>query len=393
MRKEKLIIICVFLMIVLSIFPTSSVNGQTFSVEPVAHLKAGDFGFGCPIDISNDGSTLAVAMKDESSEIDVTIINMSRFEKLGSMEIDVSFNYLGGMDLSLNPNGTKLAVATPNYLRIYKVPEMELEESFDNYEDIWPEDVSWSPDGKLLAIFLDEFYQYIPLITIFNTTNWAKVIELNISSPEIVSIAWSRDGTMLACAGDGTISGDRILDVWNTSNWTNITSQPINIRFVNDLAFNPNDSVLVAAGYEGPIQVWNTVDWSQRSFGGAQSNVTRSVSFSRDGELLMTDTVLWTMDDLEQWGEFNSATHGLFSPSQDEVVTVTIDGDLYKWDSSGWSAAAARGDKPDFKEPKSTITLCTTLIVIAIAVLIIMVILAIITFLIIKKKSKGENTF
>jgi len=69
MRKEKLITICIFLMIVLSIFPTSSVNGQTFSVEPVAHLKAGDFGFDCPIDISNDGSTLAVAMKDESSNI------------------------------------------------------------------------------------------------------------------------------------------------------------------------------------------------------------------------------------------------------------------------------------------------------------------------------------
>lgn len=382
-------------MIVLSILPISSVYGQTFSVEPVAHLKTGDFGFNCPIDISNDGSTLAVAMIDESSDIDVTIINMSRFEILGSMEIDVSFNYLGGMDLSLNPNGTKLAVATPNYLRIFKVPEMELEEDFDNYEDIWPEDVSWSPDGKLLAIFLDEFNQYIPLITIFNTTNWTKVIELNISSPVIVSIAWSRDGSMLACAGDGTISGDRILDVWNTSNWTNITSQPINIRFVNDLALNPNGSMIIAAGYEGPIHVWNTVDWSQRSFGGTQSNVTRSVSFSRDGELLMTDSVLWTIDNLEQWGEFKLATHGLFSPTNDEVVTVTFDGDLYKWDSSGWSEAAERGDKPNFKEPISTITfaLCITLIVIAIAVLIIMVILAIITVLIIKRKKKRENIF
>ncbi|MEE9150409.1 MAG: hypothetical protein V3U20_01075, partial [Thermoplasmata archaeon] len=199
--------------------------------------------------------------------------------------------------------------------------------------------------------------------------------------------------SMLVSAGDGTISGNRVLDVWNTSNWTNIISQPIDIRFVNDLAFNPNGSMVIAAGYEGPIQVWNTVDWSQRSFGGAQSNVTRSVSFSRDGKILMTDSVLWTMDDLEQWGEFNSATHGLFSPSHDEVVTVTFDGDLYKWDSSGWSAAAARGDIPNFKEPKSTMTLCTTLIVIAIAVLIIVVILTIITFIIIKRKKKRENIF
>jgi WD40 repeat protein len=398
MRKEKLITFCAFLMIVLSIFPLSSVYGQTFSVEPVAHLKTGDFGFNCPIDISNDGSTLAVAMKDESSNVYISIINMSRFEILGSLEIDVSFNYLGGTSLSLNPNGTKLAVVAFNYFRIFTAPDLELEKALENsteWPGISPEDVSWSPDGKLLAIFLDEFNQYIPLITIFNTTNWTKVIELNISSPEIVSIAWSRDGTMLTCAGDGTISGERILDVWNTSNWTKITTQSIDIRFVNDLAFNPNGSMLVAAGLEGPIQVWNTIDWSQRSFGGAHSNVTRSVSFSRDGELLMTDSVLWTIDDLEQWGEFNLATHGLFSPSHDEVVTVTFDGDLYKWDSTGWSAAAARGDKPNFKEPKSTITftLCTTLIVIAIAILIIVVILVIITVLIIKKKSKRENTF
>ena len=74
-------------MIVLSIIPIHSVYGQTFSVEPVAHLKAGDFGFGCPIDISNDGSILAVAMKDESNNIIISVIDMDDFEILNSINI------------------------------------------------------------------------------------------------------------------------------------------------------------------------------------------------------------------------------------------------------------------------------------------------------------------
>jgi len=407
MRKEKLITICAFLMIVLSIFPIYDVYGQTFSVEPVAHLKAGDFGFNCPIDISNDGSTLAVAMKDESSDIDVTIINMSRFKILGSLEIDVSFNYLGGMSLSLNPNGTKLAVAAPNYLRIFTVPDLELEIAIDknsslqisflnmSCSNIWPEDVAWSQNGEFLAVGLNEIGMDKPTVTIYDTNNWTRIVELSCNSHKVLALDYSHDGKMLACAGDGTVNGIEVLDVWNTSDWTQITTQSLNGLRVNDLAFNPIGTQLAAGGYGDLIQLWNTNDWSNQSFGGEYSDVTSTVSFSRDGELLLTDYVFWTVDDLNRWGEFKLATHGLFSPSHDEVVTVTFDGDLYKWDSSGWSAAAARGDKPNFKEPKPTITftLCITLIVIAIAVLIIMVILAIITVLVIKKKSKGENTF
>jgi len=395
MRKEKLITICAFLMIVLSIIPIHSVYGQTFSVEPVAHLKAGDFGFGCPIDISNDGSILAVAMKDESNNIIISVIDMDDFEILNSMNIGASSLWL--MNIGLNPDGTKLAIVDFFYFKIFTVPDLESDVTFNGSSSMYitPRDVAWSPDGRYLAVGLNDIDQDIPTITIFDTNNWIRVMELNISSSDALALDWSQDGSMLACAGDGTVNGIEVLDVWNTSNWTKITTQLLDGLQVNDLNFNPIGSQLVAGGYDGQIQIWDTDDWSRQSFGGTYANITRSVSFSRDDELLMTDSVLWTTDDLERWGEFNLATHGLFSPSQDEVVTVTIDGDLYKWDSSGWSAAAARGDKPNFKEPESTtsFTLCTTLIVITVAVLIIVMILIITTILIIKRKKRRENIF
>lgn len=392
MRKEKLVVIYAILMIILSIFPISDVNGQTFSVEPVAHLKVGDFAHNCPIDISEDGSTLAVAMKDDSSNIVVTIINISRFEILGSIETDI--NYLGGMDLSLNPNGTIVAIVAFFYFQMFTIPECELEQDLSEYffQDIWPEDIAWSPDGNLIAVGPNEIGNSYR-VAIINASDWTIDTELTTGSPNVSAITWSQDGTMLASAGDGTTSGNRSIDVWDTTDWTNIFSQPIDIDIINDMTFNPNSSLLVAAGYEGPIQVWNTIDWSQQSFGGAHSDVTRSTSFSRDGVLLMTDSVLWTVDDLKQWGEFEIATHGLFSPSHDDVVTATIDGDLYKWDSSTWSAAAASGDKPNFKEPNPLATLCMTLMVIAIVVIITIVILAVITALMIKRKVKRDNNF
>ncbi len=350
MRKRKLTAMYLFITVLLAFIPLSETFAQNFSVEPVAHLKLGDFGFGAPIDISDDGSTLAVAMPDENMNVFVTIVNMSRFEILSSVQVDIMSLWL--MNIDLNHDGTKLAVAAPFYFRIFTIPDCELEQDFSEYngQDIWPEDVTWSPDGNLIAVGLNEIGNSFR-VTIFNTSDWTVEVELTTSSPKVSSIIWSQDGTMLASAGDGTISGNRILDVWDTSDWTNIISQPIDIRFVNDLAFNPTGSQLVAAGYNGSIQVWNTINWSQQSFGGEFSNVTRSLSFSRDGELLMTDTVLWTVDDLNLWGEFQLSTHGMFNPSYDEVVTVTFDGDVYKWDSSGWSEAAARGEKPDFNEP------------------------------------------
>jgi WD40 repeat protein len=324
---------------------------------------------------------------------------------MGSMEEDM--DYLGGMSLSLNPNGTKLAVADFGYLRIFTVPDLELEIAIDensslqisfgniSQSNIWPKDAVWSQNGEFLAVGLNEIGKDIPTVTIYDTNNWARIVELSCNSHDVLALDWSQDGTMLACAGDGTVNGIEFLDVWSTPDWTAITTQSLNGLRVNDLAFNSIGSQLAAGGYGDLIQLWNTNDWSNQSFGGEYSDVTSTVSFSRDGELLLTDYVFWIVDDLNRWGEFNLVTHGLFSPFNDEIVTVTFDGDLYNWDSSGWSAAAARGDKPNFKEPESTtlFTLCTTFIVIAIAVLIIIVILVIITVLIIKKKSKRENTF
>jgi WD40 repeat protein len=393
MRKEKLIAVYALIMILLTFFPTSKAYGETISIEPVAHLKAGDFGFGCPIDISKDGSTLAVAMDDESNNIIVSVIDMDDFKILNSMNIGTSSLWL--MNIGLNPDGTKLAIVDFFYFKVFTVPDLEPDATFNGFSSMYitPHDVTWSPDGRYLAIGLNDIDQDMPTVTIYDTNNWTRVMELNISSFDALALDWSQDGSMLACAGDGTVNGIEILDVWSTSNWTKIITQPLEGLQVSDLSFNPSGSQLVAGGYEGQIQMWDTEDWSRQSFGGSYTNVTRLVSFSRDGELLLTDTILWRTNDLEHWGEFHLATHGIFNPSRDEVVTVTFEGDLYKWDSSEWSAAAARGDKPNFKEPNPFTGLFLTLLIIASVVAVIIVIVVIIIVVIIIRKNKRDNIF
>lgn len=393
MRKEKLIAVYALIMILLTFFPTFKAYGDTISIEPVAHLKAGDFGFGCPIDISDDGKTLAVAMEDESYDIIISVIDMDDFKILNSMNIGTSSMWL--MNIVLNPDGTKLVIVNYFYLKIYTVPDLKPDQPVSGFSsiDISPRDVVWSPDGKYLAIGLNDIGRDIPTVQIYDIDNWIMVKKLKINSSDVLALDWSQDGSMLACAGDGTVNGIEVLDVWNTSNWTKITTQTLDGLQVNDLRFNPSGSQLVAGGYEGSIQIWNTEDWNRQSFGGPHTDVTRSVSFSRDGELLLTDSILWTTVDLERWGEFHLATHGMFSPGLEEVVTVTFDGDLYKWDSSEWSKAAKQGDKPNFKEPNPFTEFFLTILFIATVVSVIIIIVVILIIVIMMRKNKRDNIF
>jgi WD40 repeat protein len=386
MRKVKFISITIFLMIFLSISLFSGINGQTITIEPIGHLKTGDFASGCPIDISDDGETLAVAMDGGSSEIRLTIVDMEDFEIINLFFPNASSLWL--MNIGLNPTGTLIAVTDFFYFRIFTVPDLELEEDFsDSINDmITPRDVAWSPDGRLLAVGLNEIGRDITVVTIYDTSNWTRIEELEISSSEALALDWSFDGTMLACAGDGTTNGIERLDVWDTSDWTRITSQSLNELMVYDMAFNPAGSQLAVGGSDS-VQIWNTTDWSSQSFGG---DVLRKVSFSRDGELIMADSVIWTADDLSRWGEFPDATHAVFSPAFDEAVTVTFNGDIYKYDSSEWSGAAARDEDPDFDEPEIFPSfLCSLLVVILILVVIAVIVIVIILFITVKKnKSK-----
>jgi WD40 repeat protein len=331
-------------------------------------------------------------MEDESYNIIISVIDMDDFKILNSMNIGTSSLWL--MNIGLNPDGTKLAIVDFFYFRVFTVPDFESNVTFNGFLStyITPNDVTWSPDGRYLAIGLNHIAQETPTVTIYNSNNRTRVMELNISSSDVLALDWSQDGTMLACAGDGTVNGIEFLDVWNTSNWTKITTQTLDGLRVNDLSFNPSGSQLVVGGYEGEIQIWDTEDWTRQSFADSYRNVTRSVSFSRDGELLLTDNIIWTTNDLEQWGEIQSATHGLFSSSQDHVVTVSFHGDLYKWDSSEWSEAAKKGDIPNFEEPNPPTAFLFPQILIMTVMAIIAIIVIIIAVIIMKKK-KRDNIF
>jgi WD40 repeat protein len=378
MRKAKLISITLFITLLLSIFSIQPIFAQTVTIEPVGHLKTGDFASGCPIDISDDGETLAVAMDDGSDNIRLSIVDMEDFELINFTNVDANSMWL--MNIGLNPNGTMIAVTDFFYFRIFTVPDLKLEEDFsDSISDmITPRDVAWSPDGSFLAVGLNEIGVNPPVVTIYDTSNWTRIEELAVSSNEVLELDWSSDGTMLACAGDGTTNGIEWLDVWDTSDWTSITSQSLDGLMVYDMAFNPADSQL-AIGGNGAVQIWNTTDWSSRSFGG---NVTNTISYSRDGELIMANSEIWTADDLDRWGEIPLATHAVFSPEFDEAVTVTFDGNLYKYDSSEWSEAAFRGDDPEFEEQdtfQSTCSVMTALLAIVVAIVIVAVVVLLVT--------------
>jgi hypothetical protein len=391
-RKEKFIskIVCIILFIF--ILNLSNVQGQFIDIEPIDHQNAGEFASGCPIDVSDDGETLAVVMDDEDSNTIVSIINMEDFEIIGTL--DLGQRSLWTMNIEINSDGTKIAIMELEYFRIFTVSELLLEKDIENdiEEMIMPQDAAWSPDGNFLAVGLNEAGTDIPKVTIYDVNNWSIINELNISTNNVLALDWSQDGRMLACAQGGTTSGVGALDVWNTSTWEIITSEPLVDLIVNDLAFDFEGSRLAAGGMEG-IQIWNITSSFHQEIAGENTEILNTVSFSDDGEFLLTDSTFWRPGDMDFWGEYQLADHGIFIPQRNEVVTVTITGDIDKWDSSDWAAQAALGERPNFIETITVIDDIPNLmgIIVVLFVSMVLVLIMIIYLIVGYKKPKNLN--
>ncbi len=202
-------------------------------------------------------NTILVNKGEDQSKYPQTRLHLNSYD--GSTSIN-SVHYSPGGDLfaiELQIDGIhKLRIADSTTL----VTKEEMEGDFSR-------PISWSPDGKYIAIKYNISEVAIIDTTIFEVINvlYPNQSELHTSDAEVKDIEWSHFGDLLAI-GRGFGSGS--LQIWNfSSGYTTplkILDVDVNVSY---LSFKSDSTMLVIGGNINNITFWDLTTFTQiRSF-------------------------------------------------------------------------------------------------------------------------------
>ena len=206
--------------------------------------------------------------------------------------------------------------------------------------------VSFSPDGKTLAVAFDDPANTVQLWDVAGRTILGDIYTHQIG--EIRAIAFSPHGRVLATSG----VLDPVVKLWDPATMSPAGTLPGNSGYegfpssipgVWSLAFSPDGKLLAAAGSDGVVRVGNlagrvvSATLARTSTGQSNAVVASSAAFSPDGSLLAVGYSDGTIDvwkpqcgcapqflhsdDQSIWSvAFSPDGHTLFSSSEDDYV-------------------------------------------------------------------------
>ncbi len=304
--------------------------------------------YSCDIDMSNDGSTIAVAnpcgtvrlCNSQTGDV-VKTINLET--KLGSVLYSPNNNTIAcdndkdGIHLldtesgkllhtfktpdgrSVNsyrysPDGSTVAISNGLEINFWNIKSGELERTISDYAEAIRNAV-FAPDGKTL-VSLDD------IVRIWDVTT-RKLLNTLSEKRSIVSVAYSPDGLTLACgtynntillfqtdtwqhtitleghtgsvttvafSHDGKTlasGGDNTIRLWDPMTGEQLHKLKGHKDSVHDITFSPNNSTLASGGGDGTIRFWDVVTGKLLNTIETDPNESiDSVTFSSDGSTL-----------------------------------------------------------------------------------------------------------
>ena len=246
----------------------------------------------------------------------------------------------GTQRLAFNRNGTRLAIADSNLIKIFDVDSGNLLSTLAGHEyDVWA--VAFSPDGERLASggFNDGRVRIWDL-----STGEALILEGHTAAIE--GLAFHPSGDWLATASD-----DFTMKIWDATTGELLRDVADFQDVVDSVAFSPDGTRLAATSTGVEIRMWDATEIEGSEIFRIEENVSL-VAFSPDGAQIATasgsNIKIWDANTAKELrtliGHAGWVLDVVFSPDGTKLASASFDGTAKVWSlMPGQEAVAVSG--------------------------------------------------
>ena len=277
-----------------------SSTGSTFATSPglnevalwssatrtVARRLRGPVGYSIWMRFSPDGRLLGVAGSKHAVVWDVRTGNVLRVLSVGTGAEE------GSDAVAFSPDDRVVAIQVGNAIRLYDLSTGDQVVELRSKDGTTPQDVAFSPDGKLLASAT-----LAGDVDLWDVETGRSLARLPNGSPGQFdsTVRFSPDGKVLAV---GESSGD--VEIWNVATRRPIGNPLSGQKKVDALDFDPSGRMLVTMSDDGDLRLWDVA--TQKLIGGPipVSAGGGTAEFFPDGTHVLADFgstgVVWNVD-------------------------------------------------------------------------------------------------
>jgi WD40 repeat protein/serine/threonine protein kinase len=231
---------------------------------------------------------------------------------------DIKDNVLSGVVAAAwSPDGMQIALAIGRRMYIWPADGSGDRVTVDLDKRVWAKSLAWHPAGQYICIG----GEYPGWAHVWDVQDGESVIVEQMHDHAITDVTWSPDGTLLATAGWN-------LDVflWDTKSWklvrefAGVESNP------HDLCWSPDAAHLASAGEDGRVVVWDVETGQRQSYRRGHRAPIESLDWSADGQRIVTGSrdrtiKIWEPLEPQEYEEIPCESVAVWSPAGDQIAT------------------------------------------------------------------------
>ncbi|MHC1575090.1 MAG: WD40 repeat domain-containing protein [Candidatus Methanogasteraceae archaeon] len=229
----------------------------------------------------------------------------------------------GARQIAWSSDGKLLALAD-SHTCLYDAETFE--QIYEFRSVVWAKDIAFSPDGTMLASATHEG------VKLWDVPGGGERLAI-AGSADTKSVAFSPDGTVLATGTGQTVK------LWDAGSGNELRTIPVG-DMVGAVAFSP-DGQMIASGGMSDVKLWDAATGKELHTLTGHSNWINSVAFSLDGTVLASGSVdetvrLWDVAEGRQIHALSGHTGQVegvaFSPGGRLLASISWDLLVKLWD-------------------------------------------------------------